>query len=294
MGKREDHIRSADREPGAGGDGARDSSRRPPSSGTGSPDGESGRFPSIFTTDIKRITFWLSLSGAALAALGAAGLVQAWMARDQPRLAVSVLYSLFILILACAFFLYLRRKRRWYLEVENERLRERAAGEAAGNAEDVCAICHKYSPEDMASCAFCGRRTCGDCLREEDAGDELAPKGFCPVCWEAGEPCRERMLELEIVFDARRERLEKEWREAAERLTGGETGREAGERLKRFDASIGASFREKILELELELEEEREAQRAKWREEAVKLVRLRRTSPGDGEERDRPGQALDD
>jgi len=259
----------------------KEASRSPSGNGAGPEDEARALKP--FTSQVRRITFWLSLSGAALAALGAAGLIQAWTSSDQPKLLLSALYSLFILILAAVFFLYLRRRKRWYLEVENERLRERTLEEEAENSESICAICHKYSPAGMASCSMCGRRTCGDCAREDETGDEMVPKPYCPACWSAGEPFRERMLELEIACDERRERLEREWRESAERLTGGGSGQEAGEKLRRFDAAIGESFREKIVELELAMEKEKEAEMAKWREEALKLIKVKRVRNDEGE-----------
>ncbi len=246
----------------------------------------------LFLSEMKNITGWMAVFWLALTGLGVFGLIQSWQERDHPKFVVSSLYFLFILALSVGFFFYLRRKRRWYLEVENERLREKSLADDADSSEFICTVCHKYSPSGIAPCDMCGRRTCPDCLREEESEDGLPARKYCPVCWDAGEAFRDRMIELEIAFDAKKERLEEEWKEAAVRLVGknAPTGSELSRKMRDFDATFGESFREKLVELDMELEREREELAAKWREEA--LSRLQDKRPRRTEERT-TSQALD-
>lgn len=232
----------------------------------------------LFLSEMKNITGWMAVFWLALTSLGVVGLVQAWQERNQSKFAVSALYSLFILALSVGFFFYLRRKRRWYLEVENERLGEKALADDADSSEFICSVCHKYSPSGIVSCDMCGRRTCPDCLREEEDADGSLARKYCPVCWDAGEGYRDRMIELEISFDAKKERLEGEWKDAALRLVGkgAPTGNELSRKMRDFDATFGESFREKLVELDMELERERAELAGNWREKALARIKSKR------------------
>jgi hypothetical protein len=247
----------------------------------------------LFLSEMKSITGWMVLFWLVLTALGVAGLIQSCLDRDQSKFALSSLYSLFILALSIGFFFYLRRKRRWYLQVENERLREKGLPDDADSSEFICSVCHKYSPSGIISCDMCGRKACPDCLREEEGEDDSLARKYCPVCWDAGEGFRDRMIELEIAFDAKKERLEEEWKEAAVLLVGkgAPTGGELSRKMRGFDATFGEGFREKLVELDMELEREREALAATWREEALSRIQSKR--PGLEPDESPKGQALD-
>jgi len=177
--------------------------------------------------------------------------------------------------------------------VENERLRDQALADDADSSEFICSVCHKYSPSGIVACDMCGRRTCPDCLREEEGEDGTLARRYCPVCWDAGESYRDRMIELEISFDARKERLEEEWKESAVRLVGkgAPTGGELSRKMRNFDATFGESFREKLVELDMELERAREELAATWRKEALARVKEKKPGPESGART--KGQALD-
>ena len=233
--------------------------------------------PELFVSRKKSIAPWLTGTWILLLLLSLAGLVTAWLRGDVAGLGFSLLFLIFILLFSLFFYIYLRKKRKWYLEVEDERLAEQE-GRGAPYRLDVCCACLRPLPAGSAPCFICGRPTCPDCAAGDVEDDSSVV--CCPSCFEAGTPCREAMLELDVEFDREKEEIEREWKEAAVRLaSGGGSSEEQLRRMRGFDADFGERYRERIIAMEVALEEKKKSFMEMWRAVALAGVEARTRTP---------------
>lgn len=204
-----------------------------------------------------------------LAAVGGAGVLKAVEDERGVGLGLSLAYLVLVTVVSILFFRYLRHLARC-------RARFAAARPDKTDAPPVCGSCGRET-STLASCDMCGRQVCPSCMVEETTEDGVASRRACPVCDELGQAYRERILELEIDFDNRRERLERVYKQSVKSLLAKKGGTDApGRRAERIDATLGDRLREQIVELDEKLETEREAILAAWRNDAAKHARQKK------------------